>query len=170
MPVDLGTSIVALPLVFVVPGLGIAAALFPEKLRRGTGLDGPVEVAVLAIVGSLSVTILAGSALAALPVGYSNLGLWTIDGLVGLAGGAVWWIRRTAPAPAEVRDAPSPGVSAWGTLRALERLAGEERALRRQLRSSGKDADERSGLETELERVRAERARLLAMAEAHHAS
>lgn len=170
MAPDLALGVPLLFLLYAAPGLALAGAVFPEKLRRGAGWEAVVEVAVLAVVGSLAVTILLGAALAASPAGLgstaSDPSLWIADALVALAGAAVWVVRRGAPA-AVAPEAPDPS---WSALRSMERLAREERRLVRSLRSGSLAATDRRDLEGRLEAVRSERNRIARALEASHAT
>ena len=165
-------AVVGLPLLFFLPGLAVGAATFPEKLRSGAGWQGPVELAVMAVVGSVAITVLLGSLLAASPAGLGSTSadpsLWIADGAVVVAGGVLWAVRRDAPTPAHV-ETPPPDEG-WSRLRALERLAREERRVQHELRHGVGEAGRREALELRLSQVRAERRRLTAQAEAEFAS
>ena len=171
MVLDAIPAAAGLLLAFFLPGAAVAAAVFPEKVRRGAGWAGPLEIAVLGIVGSVALTILLGSLLTALPSGFgtssSNPSIWVADGAVVVVGLIAWFVRRNAVAP---EPDPPADTEAWEDLRALERAAREERTLRRALRSGSLAPKERSELEERLAVVRIAREERVRAAEARHAS
>jgi hypothetical protein len=163
MAVDPLPGLAGVLLLYVAPGLGLAAALFPERFRpareRGRAW---LEVATLAFVLSLAVTILFGEMLQASTTGFSaswsSPTLEFLDGIVaamGLGVGAVRGAFSRDPLP-EVSPEPSEAAT-WPTLRELEHLTLEERRLKRALRSEGLAPAERSRLEAE--RLEVEEAR-----------
>src|SRR5271156_4009889 len=65
-------ALAGLLLVFVLPGLAVARALFPEwRFRGAEGLPHLVETAALTIVLSVALTILVGFGLLNTPAGFS---------------------------------------------------------------------------------------------------
>jgi hypothetical protein len=165
---------VGLFLLYVAPGLGLAVAVFPEKLHRQGGWEGPIEIAVLAVVASVAITILIGSALAATPAGFSST--WSSptlllgDALIAVGGGIVGGFRWAQGSDAGSSSEAEEARSTWGTLQALEALAHEERQVRRTLRHQAPSGPERSALQERLEELRAEQAALRRAREAELAS
>ncbi|HEY6237938.1 MAG TPA: hypothetical protein VIZ68_01975 [Thermoplasmata archaeon] len=154
-------------LLFVLPGLTTAKALFPEwRLRGPERLLRSVELGTLSLVLSVGYTVLLGFGLLNLPVGFSAA--WSdplleeLLAIVTLGGFIVGWARgayRKEPPPAPAPET-SPGEDgAWEVVRSLEILAREERRIRHALRvdATGPTA---AGLRAELDRVQAETRRL----------
>ncbi|HTT26083.1 MAG TPA: hypothetical protein VMH90_03865 [Thermoplasmata archaeon] len=174
MPFDAVLGPSGLFLLYGAPGLGVAAAVFPEKFRWRPQLEDVVELAVLAVVVSVAVTILFGSALAATPNGFASTwaspALLVGDGAVAVVGGLVGVGRRVAgvvPAPPELA---SPDAGGWATLRSLEAMAREERRITRALRRTSGEGPERSALEARLRDLKAERESLRKSREAEFAT
>ncbi len=176
MGVSPAAAIAGLAVLFLLPGLGLTAALFPERFRPA--LDralAAVEVVALSVIVSLSVTILFGELLQTAGPGFSaswsdprlellDLGL----GLAGLGVGAVRGaFRRSVPATPPETPAGDRG---WETLRTFERLDREERRIDRSLRGGGLGAGERADLERRRELIRAERQSLRERREREYAS
>lgn len=143
MAVGLGLAIVGVLLLYVAPGFGVTAALFPERLRPSDARARSwLEVATLAFVLSLAMTILFGELLQATPAGFSATwsvpSLQVLDGLVAVMGVGVGAVRgafsrRTDP----VGTGGTVGEGTWPALRELERLAEARRAVDRSLREPG---------------------------------
>jgi hypothetical protein len=161
MPFDPVLGPIGLFVLYGAPGLGVAAALFPEKFTRRAGWEELVEMAVLAVVGSVAVTILLGSVLAATPAGFSaswsSPALLLGDAVIAVAGGALGVARRVIAPTVPPSSEDPEAANAWPTLRSLESMAQEERHLRRALRRRENDAAERSALESRLTALQAER-------------
>jgi hypothetical protein len=174
MAFDLLLGPIGLFLLYGAPGLGLAAAVFPEKFTRRAGWEELVEMSVLAVIGSVAVTILLGSILAAGPAGFGSS--WSAptlllgDAVIGVLGAAVGAVRRGSHSDRRLTDAPSVDPGGWTTLRSLERIAGEERRVHRSLRGVPKDGPARSALEARLVELRAERDALRNTREADFAS
>jgi hypothetical protein len=172
MVVPFGLTILGLLLLYLLPGLGLSAAVFPERFRpapeRRRAL---LEVAVLSVVMSLSVTVLFGEALQASSLGFSatwsDPTLELLDGAVAVAGLAIGGMRGAfSAAPEAVGSPENPvAVAPWPALRRLEQLAREERTLTRSLRDASLSAPDRKDLERRRGAVTAERAELLAQRE-----
>ena len=178
MAVSAPEAALGLLLLYAAPGFGLTAAVFPEKVRfrKGAWLSG-LEVALLSVLSSVSLTIIFGELLQSIGPGFSaswsDPRLLLANGavtIVGLAAGAVRGAfgGRTIPTPVPELERTDP--TAWSTLRTLERLAREERKLARALRGAGLGAEERLGLEEELRSVRAERAALRESREGEYAA
>ncbi len=133
---QIGAGIV---LLFVLPGLTVARAVFPERRFRGpSGLRGAVELFVMAFVLSVVLTVLVGYLLlTAAPSGFSAA--WTSPtlevalaavALVAFGAGAVrgGWGRTIPPAAAPAPDAGLEG--AWEVSQELDRIGAQRRALR----------------------------------------
>jgi hypothetical protein len=175
MAVPLALSLAGLLLLFVAPGLGLSAALFPEKVRpardRGRAW---LELAALSVIVSLAVTVLLGEFLQASSLGFSaswsDPGLELLDGAVALAGLVVAIVRGafgSTPLPEPPND---PDAGGWPALRSFEGLAREERRIERELAAPGLASDRRRELEARREELRAERESLRRRREAEFAA
>jgi hypothetical protein len=160
-------ALLGILLVFVLPGLGAARALFPEWRFRGPdGLVRVIETAALALVLSVSLTILVGFGLLNTTGGFSaswsDPALEAILAAITVAGFALAVLRgafsRVAPAPRPLEPLGGEGGGPE-SLRQAEDLLREERRLRHALRVSG-DAANTARLQDDLTRVRAEARRL----------
>ncbi|HTW55662.1 MAG TPA: hypothetical protein VMG36_04345 [Thermoplasmata archaeon] len=169
---EIPEAVVGGALLFAVPGLAVARAIFPEWRFRGPdGLRRALETATLAFVLSIGLTVLVGGALLGLaPGGFAAswgdplleailAAIAVVAFVVGLLEGAYARIPPARPAPE-----PDPGgEGAWPLSRALERLNREEARLVR--KGTGGTADDAR----RLGEIRAERARLEAAREADYA-
>jgi hypothetical protein len=176
MGVSPAEALAGLAVLFLLPGFGLTAALFPERIRPARDRSlAAVEVVALSVIVSVSVTILLGELLQTAGPGFSaswsdprlellDLGL----GLASLGVGAVRGAFRRSPEPASPGEAPAD--LGWETLRSFERLAAEERRIERSLKRDGLDAAERAGLERRRELIRAERQALRERREREYAS
>lgn len=168
---DAVEAVVGGALVFAVPGLAIARAVFPEWRFRGPGgARRALETATLGFVLSVALTVLVGGALLGLAPGgfaasWGDPLLETILAAIALLAFVVGWAEgayaRTPPSRAGPLPEPG-GEGAWPLSRALERLNREEARLRRQ---GAGDVDRAR----RLDEIRAERARLEAAREAEYA-
>ena len=159
-------------LLFALPGLAVARAVFPEWRFRGPdGLRRVLETVTLGFVLSVALTVLVGGALLGIaPGGFAAswgdplleaalAAIALVAFVVGLFEGAYARVPPVTPTPA-----PDPGgEGAWPLSRALERLNREEARLAR--RGAEGSADDRR----RLEEIRSERARLEAGREAEYA-
>ena len=134
-PVVLLEDLLGIALLFVLPGLAVARAVFPERRFRGpSGWRGALELTVLAFVLSVVLTVLVGYLLLNLdPTGFSAS--WsspTLEiALAAIAAVAFGVGAFEGSYAAEPRRAPpSPGSGeegAWAVSEQLERLGTEER-------------------------------------------
>jgi hypothetical protein len=165
--VSVPEAVAGVLLLFVLPGLTTAKALFPEwRLRGPERLLRSVELGTLSLVLSVGFTVLIGFGLLNLPVGFSAA--WSdplLEGLlaiVAIGGFIAGWARgayRRDPPPAPSPET-SPGEDgAWEVVRTLELLAREERRIRHALRVDA-DGPAAAGLRADLDRVQAEARRL----------
>jgi uncharacterized protein DUF1616 len=160
-------ALLGILLVFVLPGLGAARALFPEWRFRGPdGLVHVVETAALSLVLSVALTILVGFGLLNTSGGFSAS--WSDPALEGiLAGITVAGFALAALRGAFSRVAPNArplerlGGEEGGaeSLQRAEDLLREERRLRHALRVS-RDSASTAQLQDDLTRVRSEVRRL----------
>lgn len=176
MAVPFYEALAGLLLLYLLPGLAVTQAVFPEWRFRGPqAVERAVTTGALAVILSASLTIVVGFALTGLPSGFSaawsNPVLEEILAAIALVAAIVAWRRgayaRTPPAA----PTPEPGskeVPGWPTIRTLEQLHREERRLRHALRAGGDaaaSARTRSRLEevrAQIEEVRTDRGRELA--------
>jgi hypothetical protein len=161
--------VVGLPLLFFVPGYTIAKALFPEWRVRGVlRWRRLLEIATLAFVLSVVLTVLAGALLlAASPSGFqaswSDPAVEAVLAGVALVGFVAGWARGAyARIPPAVRgpEAEPGGEDAWELQSRLDELAREERRLRHRLRTGSLSGTERTTMEGDLDRLRTEQERL----------
>jgi hypothetical protein len=167
MTVSPAEAVLGILLVFVLPGLAVSRAMFPEWRFRGPdGLIRSVETASLSLVLSVALTILVGFGLLSSSGGFSAT--WTdplleaaLAGITAL-GFAVAWLRGAfARVPPTARPLEPLGGEDGGAdaLRRAEELLREERRLRHALRVSHDEAST-ARLQDDLGRVRAEVRRL----------
>jgi hypothetical protein len=160
-------------LLFVVPGLTVARALFPEWRFHGPdAARRSLETATLAFVLSVALTVLVGSALLGLaPGGFSAA--WSDPlleavlagvALVGFVAGVLRGAYAAGRVPAAAAGAPDPEEGPFELVRRLDRLEREDRALRRragQLSSTDPRAEEvgrrRAEIAREIRRLEADR-------------
>lgn len=165
-------------LVFVLPGLAVSRALFPEwPLTGPLALRRWVELLTLAFVLSVVLTVLVGYfLLVGAPGGFraawsdpvleEALAAITVVAVVfGYFRGAY---RRGPPVPTRAVP-PAPEEGAFELTRRLDRLNREERRIRHALRTGTKDEGERHRLAARLEELRAEGADLARQREAEYA-
>jgi hypothetical protein len=156
-------------LLFVVPGLAVARALFPEWTFRGPG--GPrraLETATLAFVLSVALTVLVGAILLGVaPGGFSAAwgdplleaalaGIAAIAFVAGVLEGA--YSRR--PTRSRLSEAGPGEEGAWELTRELDRLRREESRLERRIAATAADAEGSAGLRAELAALRDRRSSL----------
>lgn len=156
-------------LLFVLPGLTIARALFPEWRFRGPG--GPrraLETTTLAFVLSVALTVLVGAVLLGVaPGGFSAAwsdpfleavlaAITVIAFAVGLLEGA--YQRR--PAARGLAEAGPGDEGAWELTRELDRLRREESRLEGRLAAAAADPSASATLRAELESLRDRRSSL----------
>ena len=152
-------------LVFFLPGYAVTKALFPEwRVRGPEKYLRLIEFATLGFVLSVVLTILAGYLLLvgapggfqaywSAPVLEAVLGALTVVGVaVAAARGA---FSREPPAPRAVPPEAGGEEGAWELTRELDRLAREERRLRRSLRGGVSDPDEAARMRRRLAEVEA---------------
>lgn len=167
-------TLAAIVLIFFLPGFALARAVFPELRFRGprSALHS-LELVSLSFVLSVALTVLVGYVLlASAPGGFraywSDPVLEAILAGIAAAGLIAAGIRggfsREVPAPSPSTE--EPDHDPFRLLRDLERLSREERRLLHRLRSAPSTGPGRSDIESELERVRDERAALIARREA----
>ena len=148
-PVDLVSAVAGGLLLFVVPGLTVARALFPEWRFRGPdGLRRSLETATLAFVLSVGLTVVVGTALLGLaPGGFAAS--WG-DPLLEAALAAIALVAFVAGvvrgAYSERVPVPPPPVEpgserAWELGRTLDATRARAAALRRDGAGAGSDAD-----------------------------
>ena len=170
-------AVVGLLLVFFVPGYAVTKATFPEwRIRGPEAALRLVETFSLALVLSVGLTVLAGSALlAAAPGGFRAY--WTdplleaVLAAVAAVGFVAGWARgayRREPPPSRPEEPDESG--AWEVSRQLDRIAREERRIAHQLRVHGEDSAERGRLRADLDRLAAEKAALQRRREAEYAT
>lgn len=169
-------AIIGLLLVFVLPGLGTARALFPEWRFRGPeAAVRAVETVTLTLVLSVAYTILIGFGLLSTAGGFTAS--WSTPTLeIALAGvsAVAFGVAALRGAFARVPPAgpvPEPlGGEAQGAelLARAEELAREERRIRHELRV-GRDDRRDASLRAELDRNRAEARRLGRLREEEYA-
>jgi hypothetical protein len=162
-------------LIFVLPGLGLSRALFPEwRFRGDAGAVHAVETFTLSVVLSVAVTILVGFALLNLPVGFSavwaNPTIELLLVLVTVPSFAVAWWRGAFASQAPVGPSLEPMGGEEGGAEAIARaesLARESRRIRHALRvnSAGTDLGR---LREELETIEQEARRLGEQREAEY--
>jgi hypothetical protein len=160
-------ALIGVLLVFVLPGLALSRALFPEWRFRGPdGLVRVVETASLALILSVALTIVVGFGLLSSSAGFSaswsDPALEAVLGVITVVGFAVAWLRgafaRVPPAARPLEPLGGEEGSAEALGRA-EELLREERRLRHALRVAHDEAST-ARLQNDLSRVRAEVRRL----------
>lgn len=129
-------------LLFLLPGVAVAKALFPERRARGPGgVRWMVELAGLGVVLSVVFTVLVGYLLLSLvPGGFSaswanpelEVGLGAIL-LVAFALGVLRGAYRREPPPASGGTTAQEPEDAWELGRRLDRLQRERLGLERQI-------------------------------------
>jgi hypothetical protein len=178
MATNLLLAAAGLYVLYLAPGLGLAAALFPEKFHpRSDRWLAWMELAVLGVILSVSVTILWGELLQTIGPGFSaswsSPTLLLADGgtaAVGFSVGAIRGAFRSSKHEASLPSEAPGDLAAWPTLRELERMAREERRLTRALERPGLENAERSVASQRLESIRAARERLRRAREAEYAA
>lgn len=134
-------TIVGFLLLFFLPGLGLTLAVFPEWTARGPGtVRRTLETVVLAFVLSIVLTVLVGYVLlSAAPSGFqaawSDPVLEVILAGITLVTLVLALLRGAFRRGLSVRPLPASEEGAWELSRELDRLAREERSLRRDLAS-----------------------------------
>jgi hypothetical protein len=148
-------------LLFVVPGFAVAKAIFPERRVRGPdGVRWAIELAALALVASVALTVLVGYLLLQGSSGGFSAS-WREplleEGLASVAVVAfvVGWLEgayaRTPTARAAASLEPA-GADAWELSEKLDRLQRERQGLERELRrSSAEDAGASARLRERIE-------------------
>jgi uncharacterized membrane protein len=156
---------IGLPILFFVPGYTLTKALFPEwRVRGETALQRALEIAVLAFVLSVVLTVLVGWTLLSVAPGgfqaeWSDPLLQTILAGIALVGFVAGWVRGAYAHDPPVRVVPTEDVGeegAWELTRRLEELAREQRRLEHRLRVSSADGEERVSLQQDIDRLRRE--------------
>ncbi len=165
-------------LVFALPGYAITKATFPEwRLRGPEALLHAVEIGTLSLVLSVTVTILVGFVLGALPGSYFQAG-WSDPLLeavlaaitsVALVAAVLRGAFRRAPPPAPVAET-APGEEApFDLVRELEDDRRQARRLQHALRQLKPDDPRRPALEAELAATERRTQERLATREAEYA-
>lgn len=173
---DLGEATVGALLLFVVPGLTVARALFPEWRFRGPdGGRRALETATLAFVLSVGLTVLVGTALLGLAPGgfaaaWSDPLLEAVLAAIAAVAFAAGWLRGAyakVPPPAPARETAGAGAEGgWELTRQLDRLRRDDRALEHRARRAGPATPEAN----EIARARAEIAQRIETLEASRES
>jgi len=158
-PLSAAEAVFGGALVFLVPGFGVAKALFPE--RRIVGPDGvrwAIELVTLSLVVSVVLTVTVGYVLlAGFPGTFSATWgdplLEAILGAIALVAFVVGWLEGAYGATPRARPPPeeteSPG--AWELSRQLDRLQRERGRLERELaRLSAPEGSEAARLRSRL--------------------
>jgi uncharacterized membrane protein len=166
-------------LVFFVPGYALVKALFPEwRLRSPDALRRGVEVATLAFVLSVVLTVLVGYALLeANPTGFqaawSQPLLESVLAAVALVAFLVGWFRgayaHDPPSIPNRSDTDAGEEGAWELSRELDQLQREERRIRHRLRTGSTSGSGSEDSEQELLRVRERVVQLQQQREAEYA-
>lgn len=142
-------------LLFVLPGLTLSRALFPEwRFRGADGARHALETATLAFVLSVALTILVGTGLLGLaPGGFAAS--WSDPALevalaavaaVALVAGLLRGAYSRVP-PVTGGNGPDPGgEDAWVLDRELARLHREERVLARRARAVSADGPQEAAI------------------------
>jgi uncharacterized membrane protein len=152
-------------LVFFAPGYFVTRALFPEwRLRPGDRLRPLLETVTLSFVLSIVLTVLVGEVmLVSFPGGFAAT--WSDPTLelvltvvalvafgVALARGA--FAREPVAGPSA---APHPEEGPWELTRALDRVAAEERTVRRRLRDLPRGSAAAEAAQARIDELRRER-------------
>lgn len=168
MSVPVYEAVASVLLFFVLPGLALSRAVFPEWRFRGAGgTEHIVETAAFSLVVSVSLTVVVGFALANSPgAGFSAA--WTDPILqtvlfaitvvalgVAFARGAF----NREPPSGSPRE-PSPPARDWETLRELDRIARERGRILRAIQRASDDPKEVRRLEARLDELNVESERV----------
>ncbi len=142
-PFAVAEAVVGGALVFVVPGFAVAKALFPERRVRGAdGLRWGLELAALALVMSVVLTVVVGYALlAGVPGGFAAswsdplleailAAIALVAFVAGLAQGAY---ARAPPTRGPLEEEPGT-LGAWALSDRLDRLQRDRERLEGELR------------------------------------
>jgi hypothetical protein len=153
------------PLLFFVPGYTVAKALFPEwRVRGAVALRRALEIASLAFVLSVVLTVLAGELLLASAPGGFQAG-WadpleeSVLAAIALVGFVAGWFRGAYardPPPSQAPEEDLGEEGAWELMRRLDEVGREERRIAHALRGGASSAAERARLEERLEELRLE--------------
>lgn len=160
-------AVLGFVLLFFLPGYAVTRALFPEwRLIGPLALRRAVEVVTLSFVLSIVLTVLAGYLLLSVAPGgfqadWSQPVLEVALAAIALVAFLVGWgegaYRRTPRAGVIPSPAPPEGEEgAWPLARELDRLATEERRLRRALKSTPRASPEEKDLRRRLQEVMAQ--------------
>ena len=154
-------------LLFVLPGLLVTKAVFPEwRVRGEERILRATEMGALTLTVSAALVILVGFGLengtaAGFQATWGDPSLEAaLAGVAVLAFAVGWWrgAYRKDPPAAPARE-PAPGdEGGWELIRSLERLRREQRRVRHALRTA--PAEGRAGLEAQLRELEAEEGRL----------
>ncbi len=155
-------------LLFVLPGLALTRAVFPEwRLQGPGGLRRVVETATLAFVMSIVLTVLVGSFLLLSPGGFqaawSDPVLEAVLAAITIVGFLVAGLRggfSRSPPPSPVATGSTAEEGAWELTRELDRLAREERRLDREVRACAPGDPRAADLTRRLSDLRAQGAEL----------
>lgn len=160
-PVEVLEGLGGAALLFFLPGLAVARAVFPERRFRGpAGLRGALELVVLSFVLSVVLTVLVGYLLlSAVPGGFSAgwssptleivlAGIALVALVVGLARGGY---ARQLPAPAGTTVPGEEG--AWELTRELDHLRAQKQRLMAERRSVADRPQQAEALAREIARL-----------------
>lgn len=171
--------VLGLVLLFGLPGWGVTKAMFPEwRLKGPDALLRIVEVGTLSVVLSVTLTVLVGFGLGALPgnlfqAGWSNPLLESILAVIAGIALVVAALRGgfRARAPSGPALEPSPGEDApFALMEQLETNRRELRRVRHALRQLSPGDPNRSELETKVAALEDEFRRVRERREAEYGS
>jgi hypothetical protein len=177
MAASIPEALLGLLLVYFLPGFGVVRAMFPERrVFRPLSLRTLVEELTASLVLSVALAILIGFVWLGTSTGvqasWSQPLVELTLGLIGLVGLALAAFRGSFARipPTATEPEPSPGeAGAFELIRSLDQIAREERRLTHRLRVVGEGSSESTAIRAELERVRAESARIRRLREAEYA-
>lgn len=168
MVLDALAAVAGALLVFVVPGLALNRALFPDWRFRGpSGTARVVETGVMSLFGSVALTVVVGSALAAGP-GLTFQASWRdpeLEAVLGVLSAALFAVaalrgafRRDPPVPPATETAPAE-FDGWSRLREFSAVEERLRAARRAF-IGAPSSEEQDRWRAEVRRLEGEREEL----------
>lgn len=161
MAVPIEEALLAIGLIYLIPGFAVSRAVFPEWRFRGPlGLQRVVETVALSLILSVALVVLTGFALSNAPVGF-NAGwsdplleaILTVITIVALVI-AAYRGAFSREAPPDRENEPASDGTTWNSVRELDRIARRERRLEHALRRSGVSESEAIQLREELIQLR----------------